>query len=87
MVVSGERVVASLPLPIAGLMSERPLQEVAGAWKQVEQAARSLGSGLDHPFMALSFMALPVIPRLKITDKGLVDVDRFQPVDLWVSSG
>jgi len=83
-VVSGERVLANLPLPIAGLMSEKPLHEVAGAWKQVEQAARSLGSGLDHPFMALSFMALPVIPRLKITDKGLVDVDQFQPADLFV---
>jgi adenine deaminase len=83
-VVSEGKVLESLPLPIAGLISDMPLKEVADAWKRVEEAARSLGSHLTHPFMALSFMALPVIPELKITDMGLIDVVRFEPVGLFL---
>ena len=83
-VVSAGKVLASLSLPIAGLMSDMPLKEVADAWKRVEETARSLGSHLYHPFMALSFMALPVIPELKITDMGLIDVVRFEPVGLFL---
>jgi adenine deaminase len=79
-----QRVLAFLPLPIAGLMSPRPLEEVCRALDALNEAARSLGSPLPHPFMALSFVALPVIPRLKITDRGLVDVETFQLVPLFV---
>ena len=67
-----------------GLMSERPLAEVAAGWEEMRQAAGSLGCRLQEPFMALSFLALPVIPDLKITDRGLVDVSRFELVPLFV---
>ncbi len=66
-------------------MSDRPVAEVRAAYDALLAAARSLGSPLHDPFMALSFMALEVIPSLKLTDRGLVDVDRFAPVDLFVS--
>jgi adenine deaminase len=82
-VVAGGRVLADLALPIAGLISPRPLKEVAGAYERVQAAYRSLGGELLDPFMALSFLALPVIPALKLTDLGLVDVNRFQVVPLW----
>ena len=82
-VVEGGRVVADLPLPIAGLMSPKPLQEVAAAYGRLKSAYRELGGTLPDPFMALSFLALPVIPELKLTDLGLVDVGRFQVVPLW----
>ncbi len=78
------KVLATLPLPIAGLMSERPLAEVAAGWQEMRQAAGKLGCRLQEPFMALSFLALPVIPDLKITDRGLVDVGRFELVPLFV---
>jgi adenine deaminase len=67
-----------------GLMSERPLAEVAASWQEMRQAAGRLGCRLQEPFMGLSFLALPVIPDLKITDRGLVDVGRFEPVALFV---
>ena len=82
-VVEDGRVLAKLPLPIAGLMSERPFEQVNAQLKEVLNAARSLGSTLHDPFMALSFMALPVIPALKITDRGLVDVTQFRLVPLF----
>lgn len=83
--VAGEgRVQARLPLPVGGLMSDRPIGEVRAALDRVVQAARRLGSALHDPFMAMSFLGLEVIPSLKITDRGLVDVDRFQRVDLGV---
>ncbi len=78
------KVVAALPLPIGGLMSERPLAEVAAGWEEMRQASKKLGLRIDEPFMALSFLALPVIPDLKITDRGLVDVGRFELVSLFV---
>ena len=84
-VADGDRVLARLPLPVAGLMSDRPVAEVRAGYDALLAAAASLGSPLHDPFMALSFMALEVIPSLKLTDKGLVDVDRFAPVDLFVS--
>jgi adenine deaminase len=83
--VADGKVLAKLPLPIAGLMSDRPIEEVRKAYDELIAAARSLGSGMHDPFMAMSFMALEVIPNLKLTDLGLVDVERFQPVDLFVS--
>jgi adenine deaminase len=82
--VKDGKVIAALPLPIAGLMSERPLAEVAAGWQEMRRAAGSLGCCLQEPFMALSFLALPVIPDLRITDRGLVDVNRFELVPLFV---
>jgi adenine deaminase len=83
-VVSDGEVRAQLPLPVAGLMSAAPLEQVVAWKKEVNQAALELGATLEHPFMALSFLALPVIPKLKLTDQGLVDVERFTHVDLFV---
>lgn len=71
------QVKAELALPVAGLMSQEPADVVAKKMKALLEAARKLGSSLPQPFMTLSFMALPVIPSLKITDQGLFDVDRF----------
>ena len=81
-VVRDGAVLAELPLPVAGLMSNRPGAEVAAALGALRDAARALGAGLRSPFMALSFLGLSVIPSLKITDRGLVDVDRFELVPL-----
>jgi len=72
-----------LPLPIAGLMSDLPMRMVRDQLDRLIQAARNLGSPLSDPFMTLGFLALPVIPALKITDKGLVDVERFEIVSLF----
>jgi adenine deaminase len=73
-VAVGGRAVASLPLPIAGLLSPEPLEFVATRLEELEAHARALGSTLPSPFSVLSFVALPVIPELKISDMGLVDV-------------
>jgi adenine deaminase len=81
-VVSGGTVLAELPLHVAGLMSDRPGAEVAAALGDLLRAARSLGVEVRSPFVALSFLGLSVIPSLKITDRGLVDVDRFELVPL-----
>jgi adenine deaminase len=81
-VVRDGAVLAELPLPVAGLMSDRPGADVAAALGDLRDAARELGVGLRAPFMALSFLGLSVIPSLKITDRGLVDVDRFELVPL-----
>ncbi len=83
-VAEGQTVRATLPLPVAGLMSEQPIEQVHAEYHKLIAAARSLGSTLHDPFMAMSFMALEVIPKLKLTDKGLVDVDKFGFVDLFV---
>jgi adenine deaminase len=83
-VAVGERVIAHLPLPVGGLMSGRPVREVAKGYAAVVAAAKELGSPLADPFMAMSFMALEVIPSLKLTDQGLVDVEQFRIVDLFV---
>jgi adenine deaminase len=83
-VAAGENVIAKLPLPVGGLMSDRPIAEVATSYSHLIAAARELGSPLNDPFMAMSFMALEVIPALKLTDHGLVDVEQFKIVDLFV---
>ncbi|HUP26842.1 MAG TPA: adenine deaminase [Chloroflexia bacterium] len=77
-------VLAALPLPVAGLMSDAPLDRVRDGMDRLLDAARSLGCQLDNPYMAMAFLALPVIPELKITDKGLVDVSAFQLVPLFI---
>jgi adenine deaminase len=82
-VADGDRVLERLPLPIAGLMSDRPITEVYRNQNAMLEAAAGLGCSIPDPFMTLSFMALEVIPSLKLTDQGLVDVDRFALVDLW----
>jgi adenine deaminase len=81
-VVDGAEVLAELPLPVAGLLSDAPLQEVVERSQALIQAARRLGCTLDSPFQHLAFLALSVIPSLKLTDRGLVDVDRFELVPL-----
>jgi adenine deaminase len=83
-VVNAGEVTARLPLPIAGLMSEDPLSAVRDQLDHVLQAAHKQGITLQDPFMALSFLALPVIPDLKLTDRGLVDVKAFKMVPLFV---
>jgi adenine deaminase len=83
-VVDDGKVQAVLPLPVAGLMSDRPIAEVRAAYDALRTAAAALGSPLHDPFMAMSFMALEVIPKLKLTDQGLVDVEQFAPVELFV---
>ncbi|MBL0927052.1 MAG: adenine deaminase [Phycisphaerales bacterium] len=80
--VENGRVLATLPLPIAGLMSDRPAAEVITQQAALLAATRALGCPLHDPFMPLSFMPLPVIPRLKLSDLGLVDVVKFEIVPL-----
>jgi adenine deaminase len=80
--VENGRPLASLPLPVAGLMSPEPLETVAAQLQAVDEAAVSLGATVPAPFAVLSFLALPVIPELKLTDKGLVDVARGAFVEL-----
>ena len=77
-------VLARLPLPVAGLMSDRPVETVRDQLDGVIAAARQLGANLSDPFMTLGFLALPVIPDLKLTDRGLVDVTCFDVVPLFV---
>ena len=83
-IADGGSVVEELALPIAGLMSDRPLDEVHQRLRSMEARLRSMGVGMASPFMTLSFLALSVIPELKITDRGLVDVSRFELVPLGV---
>lgn len=78
------KVVALLPLPIAGLMSDQPAETIIAQQHGLHEATRSLGCPHADPFMPLSFMPLPVIPKLKLSDLGLVDVERFEVVPLLV---
>ena len=81
-VVESRGVRAELPLPIAGLLSDAPLAEVVEGSRACVEAARELGCSYPSPFQTMAFLALSVIPKLKITDRGLVDVDRFELVSL-----
>jgi len=83
-VVDGGTVTAELPLPVAGLLADAPLAEVIRRSLECNDAARALGWSGATPFLTLSFLGLSVIPSLKITDRGLVDVDRFEIVPLNV---
>jgi adenine deaminase len=82
-VVNNDAVLASLPLPIAGLMSDLPIEEVRDRIKEMTDAAHGLGCVLSDPIMTMSFLALPVIPDLKLTDRGLVYVTKFSLVPLF----
>jgi adenine deaminase len=81
-VVESRGVRAEMPLPVAGLLSEAPLEEVIAQSRAVTAAAADLGCTLPAPFQSMAFLALSVIPSLKITDRGLVDVERFELVPL-----
>ena len=83
-IAEGGHVVEELPLPVAGLMSDRPLAEVHERLRSMERRLGAMGVTMTAPFMTLSFLALSVIPELKITDRGLVDVTRFELVPLGV---
>jgi len=83
-VVRDGKVIAEAPLPIAGLMSDLPMLDVASQLDDVVRAANSLGISLRAPFMTLSFLGLSVIPDLRITDHGLIDVNAFAKVSVGV---
>ncbi|HXZ57754.1 MAG TPA: adenine deaminase [Gaiellaceae bacterium] len=83
-VVDDGRVVADCPLPVAGLLSDAPLADVIAESRACNEAAAALGWTGATPFLTMSFLALSVIPSLKITDRGLVDVDRFELVPLAI---
>ena len=81
LIVAAEgKVLASLALPIAGLLSDEPLEAVVNKLERLGQIAKDLGTTLPSPFATLSFLALPVIPELRLTDLGLVDVNEFKLV-------
>ena len=80
--VDAGQVLAECPLPIAGLLSDAPLADVVAQSRACNEAAHELGWTGATPFLTLSFLGLSVIPHLKITDRGLVDVDRFEIVPL-----
>jgi len=82
LVVAAEgKVLVSLALPIAGLLSDEPLEVVVSKLEKLEQLAKDLGTTLPSPFSTLSFLALPVIPELRLTDLGLVDVNEFRLIE------
>ncbi|HOL62569.1 MAG: adenine deaminase [Elusimicrobiales bacterium] len=78
------QILESLPLPVAGLMSDRSAEFVKTKIKRLREVARYLGSELPDPFMAMSFLTLPPIPEIKITDRGIIDANKFKVVDLFV---
>lgn len=80
--VDSGRVTAELPLPVAGLMSDRPYERLSSDFSRLVEEVHRLGCPMHAPFMTLAFMALPVIPELKLTDMGLFDVSRFCFTDL-----
>lgn len=88
-IVENGKTLAHLKLPIAGLMSDKSSQDVQADIKKLEDAARSISSNTDDcclgdPFMSMAFLSLSVIPELKITDKGLIDVNKFEVAELFV---
>ena len=83
-IAAAGKVLASLPLPIAGLLSAEPLQTVVDRFERLQGIARELGSRPGDPFATLSFLALPVIPELRLTDLGLVDVSAFKLIQQGV---
>ena len=82
-VVDNGKVISKLPLPIAGLMSDNEFNFVLEKCTELNDAAHSIGCTLDDPFMTMAFMSLPVIPELKITDKGIFDTNKFDFIDIF----
>lgn len=82
-VVNNGKVISKLPLPIAGLMSDNNFGYVLEKCAELNNAAHSIGCTLEDPFMTMAFMSLPVIPELKITDKGIFDTNKFNFVDIF----
>jgi adenine deaminase len=83
-VALGQEVLALTPLPIAGLMSDQPIPQIREQVDKLLAATKRLGTTLHDPMMHVAFLPLEVIPKLKLTDKGLVDVEKFDFVSLWV---
>ena len=75
-------IISELALPIAGLMSDREFDYVVDKCEELNQAAHSIGCELNDPFMTMGFLSLPVIPELKITDKGVFDTNKFDFIDV-----
>ncbi|MHC1635681.1 MAG: adenine deaminase [Candidatus Methanospirareceae archaeon] len=84
-IAEGGEIKGEVALPIAGLMSDRSLEEVMRGSEELDARLKEMGCKLKQPFISMSFLSLPVIPRLKITDRGLVDVERQKIVNLFVS--
>ena len=84
MAIEGGKVKAELALPIAGLVSDKPLDEVIRHIADLNGAAHALGCDLEAPFMTLSFLSLSPIPELKLTDQGLIDATHLRPTSLFV---
>ncbi|RKZ26351.1 adenine deaminase, partial [bacterium] len=82
-IVSDGRVLAELPLPVAGLVSDKPLSEVKANVENLIETAKNIGCTLPDPFAAMSFLSLVPIPALRLTDKGLVDSQNFKIVDVF----
>jgi adenine deaminase len=82
--VAGGEVKAALPLPVAGLVSEKPLEVVAGEIRALHDAAAAAGCSIPDPFAVMSFLPLVPIPELRLTDMGLVDATKFQYTELFV---
>ncbi|MDO9098635.1 MAG: adenine deaminase [Candidatus Methanoperedens sp.] len=80
-VIAKDRILNYLPLPFAGILSTMSAYEVDKKLKELHRTVREMGCGLDAPFIQMSFLSLPVIPSLRITDKGLVDVDAFKLIE------
>ncbi len=79
--VNNGDVLAEVPLPIAGVMSDQPLSTVTEQVQQLESAWAELGCSLESPFMTMSLLALAVIPELRLTNRGLIDTDEFDIID------
>jgi len=82
-VIDKQQVVAELPLPIAGLLSEKTFEETAADLKNIKKKVKTLGGIHPSPFMILSFLCLSAIPKLKVTDLGLIDVEKFTVTSLF----
>ena len=83
-IVENGKTLAHLPLPIAGLMSDNSAEDVMEKIGELEKASEKIGCKIPDPFMSMAFLSLSVIPELKITDKGLIDVNKFEVTDLFV---
>src|SRR5699024_6124148 len=81
-VVNDEKVLAEVAMPIAGLMSDQPLETLVEQVKQLEKTWNKLGCTIESPFMTFSLIALPVIPEIRISNRGLADIRSFELIDV-----